>query len=315
MKKITGIVKFLGLISISLVLASCASTPSAKVMAQREEIEKDMVLIPGTDYEMMKTEVTQGLYKRVTGGNPSVFQTGSKFYEKIYKKPFVMLEEGDESMLPVETVSWYDAIYFCNLLSVAVGYKPVYSIDGNTDVKKWGYIPHKSLNPGAKNIKWDENGNVEMYSCGPNFPVITADPSANGYRLPTSEEWIYAAKAGKDYKYAGSDNIDEVAWYSNDSKYPMTHIVAQKKPNDFGLYDMSGNVFEWLWDMNGNSNPKRGNYYRGYIGGCWNYIGDLCAFDSKYFLNFLVAEQPMLENRHIGIRLIRTVSESEIKDK
>lgn len=83
-------------------------------------------------------------------------------------------------------------------------------------------------------------------------------------RLPTEEEWEYAAKGGEDFEYAGSNNIDEVAWYERNSG-GTTHPVGQKKPNGYGLYDMSGNVCEWTSTVAivGGSN-------RVYRGGCWN---------------------------------------------
>jgi formylglycine-generating enzyme required for sulfatase activity len=68
-----------------------------------------------------------------------------------------------------------------------------------------------------------------------------------GYRLPTEAEWEYAARAGKPYKYAGSNTLDEVAWYDQNSE-GRVHEVKTKKPNAWGLYDLSGNVWEWTWD-------------------------------------------------------------------
>ncbi len=142
--------------------------------------------------------------------------------------------------MPVINVSWYDAVEFCNWLSEQEGLTPVYS------------------------------GSGDNISC--NF-------DANGYRLPTEAEWEYAARGGnksRGYKYSGSDNIDDVAWYIDNSGI-KTHPVGQKKANELGLYDMSGNVYEWCWDWYGYyssssqtdpEGPSSGSYRVG-RGGSW----------------------------------------------
>lgn len=113
--------------------------------------------------------------------------------------------------LPVECINWYEAVLFCNLKSASVGRQHCYTIDG------------------------------EHVEC---------DFSADGYRLPTEAEWEFAAIGGvksQGFRYAGSDVLDEVAWYSKNAG-KTTHPRAQKLANELGLYDMCGNVFEWCWD-------------------------------------------------------------------
>ena len=197
--------------------------------------ELKFVEIPGQNYSMSATEVTQKIYEAVMGENPSEYIGENK---------------------PVERVSWYDAIYFCNLLSEIEGKTPVYSVNGSSNIKAWEYTPHKGESISNK---------VEQN--------ITAD----GYRLPTEKEWEYAAKGGEEFKYSGSDNDDEVGWHAFNS-HNKTHPVAQKKANGYGLYDMSGNVWEWCWDVN----PKYSNcrYYRG---GGYDYTGGCKVSDRDYY--------------------------------
>ena len=209
-----------------------------------EQIKKLMVKIPGVHCEILATEVTQKMYQSVMAENPSNFK-------------------GDN--LPVENVSYFDAIYFCNLLSEKCGYAPVYSVDGNTDVKKWNYKPHQ-----GKSISGKISQNINL----------------NGFRLPKIEEWQHAAKAGEDYTYAGSNNIEEVAWYAQNSG-DKSHPVGQKIPNGYGLYDMSGNVAEWV----------SGQYY---CGGGWDDFANACEVGSR---NSYYAYSRYY---HIGFRLVRS---------
>ena len=117
--------------------------------------------------------------------------------------------------------------------------------------------------------------------------------SVNGYRMPTEAEWEYAAKGGpeqKSYEYSGSDELDEVGW-CNENAGNRTQPVALKRPNTMGLYDMSGNVWEWCWDRYGKypsaeqTNPKGPDTGPNRVlrGGSWDYNPQYCRVADRSF--------------------------------
>jgi len=153
---------------------------------------------------------------------------------------------------PVETVSWHDAVEYCNWLSDKEGLKRCYSGSGDNTV---------------------------------------CDFTKNGYRLPTEAEWEYACRAGTTTEYYWGNRMnDDYCWYYNNSGNQI-HPVGQKKPNQFGLYDMSGNVREWCWDWYDNyskspsknpAGPSSGSY-RIIRGGRWDGEEVSCRSASRHY--------------------------------
>jgi len=179
--------------------------------------------------------VTQKEYMEVMGENPSFFQ-------------------GEN--LPVERVSWYDAIEYCNRLSEQEGLIPVYTINKN------------QIDPNNLNVISSRN----QYDPDPLRWTVTWNKNANGYRLPTEAEWEYACRAGTTTRYwSGDDEMSlfgkvnaadltfiermgeaNFEWVNFHDNFVTTSPVGSFAPNPWGLYDMRGNVYEWCWDWYGS---------------------------------------------------------------
>jgi formylglycine-generating enzyme required for sulfatase activity len=157
-------------------------------------------------------------------------------------------------------------------------------------------------------------GNNPSYYSGDNKPVerVTWQNAVDfckavGGFLPTEAQWEFAARGGNNsngYIYSGSDNLDEVGWYSNNSS-SQTHDVGQKNPNELGIYDMSGNVFEWTADLyqinypSSSTNPTGASsgFYRVYRGGGWSSSVGSCRVSFRYDYN------PGCYNLSLGFRV------------
>jgi len=171
---------------------------------------------------------------------------------------------------PVIYVNWYDVVKWCNAKSEMERLEPVYQ------VKKQVY-------------KSGAFGKEES-------DIVKEKAGAKGYRLPTGAEWEWAARGGKKskkYTYSGSNDLNAVGWFKDNSE-GKSHPVAQKKANELGIHDMSGNVWEWCWDLNTS--------YRRFCGGCWGNDAANCAVAYRFISRW----SPDGRYGGLGFRLARS---------
>lgn len=241
-----------------------------------------------------KHPVTQSEYLKVMGNNPSYFSDPDQ--SRFNGNGLKGVTRSDADQRPVESVTWMDAVHFCNKLSQEDGLTAVYAINGDTPEQ------------------------------------VTRDPNANGYRLPTEAEWIWISTAA-----SGENNknfalrapalfivIGNYAWYRDNAMLGAekklnpkvwdafvnpeygTKPVGGKKPNEGGIYDMSGNVWEWVEDWYGDRTYERDN---GPTTGTYKVLKGGSFHSDKKFLNvdYRKKHLPDRTNKLIGFRVVRNV--------
>jgi formylglycine-generating enzyme len=176
---------------------------------------------------------------------------------------------------PITGVNFYDVVKWCNAKSEMEGLEPAYVVQGEV------YRRGEFGNEWSNNVEWM--------------------PDANGYRLPTEAEWEWAARGGihsGGYEFAGSNELDAVGWYDENSGEEV-HAVGEKAANEIGLYDMSGNVWEWCWNLVEDDEDDEFEFPRLRGGGWADFAAD-CAVPNLYFI------LPANRNCDVGFRLARS---------
>jgi formylglycine-generating enzyme required for sulfatase activity len=246
------------------------SKPTPKPASKLEQALKaaGMVFIPGGKFKIGEDHEIE-LSDFYLGKYTVTFAEYDRFCEAS-KREKPEDQSWGRGKRPVINVTWYDAVAYCNWLSEQYHLDKAYQTKGEKVACNW---------------------------------------QANGFRLPTQSEWGYAARGGQksqNYGYAGSNDPNQVGWYDQNSG-GKTQEVGQKKANELGLYDMSGNVWDWCWDWYGNYDhksqknpigPENGDT-RVVRGGSWHDNPNLCRVSvrGRFY--------PYVRNYDVGFRVAR----------
>ncbi len=227
-------------------------------------------------FQLSAVPVTQTLFAQVTGARPSAAEAGDR---------------------PVEGVSWWDAVRFCNALSRISSRRPAYRLDERLRgaLPGSGTLADHAVDflAGSDPADLDDLPAAFLHAAA---DAIVWDRSADGYRLPTEAEWEHACRAGTTGPRYGE--LGDIAWY-RDNSGGRAHDVGGKQPNSWGLHDMLGNVWDWCWDV---YDAEVYGSYRVLRGGGW--------FDEHWSCRASVRRRshPTFRVDDVGFRLARSLT-------